>query len=146
VQEPFDGLAPGVRAGAASLPRILWRPMSESGTGRPLGGSGISVPAIGVGANRWNASGPDQARLRDTLAAAADAGMGLFDTAEAYHAGRSDACRQMDIALVAYRPLGGGAISAGSPAGPGRSALVGVRGTWRQRGTQPLPRWRSPGC
>lgn len=90
MQEPFDGLAPGVRAGAASLPRILWRPMSESGTGRPLGGSGISVPAIGVGTNRWNASGPDQARLRDTLAAAADAGMGLFDTAEAYHAGRSE--------------------------------------------------------
>jgi aryl-alcohol dehydrogenase-like predicted oxidoreductase len=37
-----------------------------------------------------------------------------------------DACRRMDVALVAYRPLGGGAISAGSPAGPGRSALAGT--------------------
>ena len=37
-----------------------------------------------------------------------------------------DACRRMDVALVAYRPLGGGAISAGPPAGPGRSALAGA--------------------
>jgi aryl-alcohol dehydrogenase-like predicted oxidoreductase len=226
--------------------------MSESGTGRLLGGSGFSVPALGVGTNRWNASGPDQVRLRDTLTAALDAGMGLFDTAEAYSAGRSeialgqaaradgrpvllaskfapfpyrvstarfapaldktlerlgrdsldlyylhfpysprgvgtwmramaravkagkiravgisncnvaqmrkaagvlarygiplaanqvhyslmhrkpetdgvlDACRRMDVALVAYRPLGGGAITAGSPGGPGQSALAGT--------------------
>jgi aryl-alcohol dehydrogenase-like predicted oxidoreductase len=64
--------------------------MNESGTGRPLGRSGISVPALGVGTNRWDASGPDQARLRDTLAAALDAGMGFFDTAEGYNAGRSE--------------------------------------------------------
>jgi aryl-alcohol dehydrogenase-like predicted oxidoreductase len=64
--------------------------MSESATGRPLGGSGISVPALGVGTNRWDASGPDQARLRDTLAAALDAGMSFFDTAESYSAGRSE--------------------------------------------------------
>jgi diketogulonate reductase-like aldo/keto reductase len=90
-QDPLiKGPAPGVRAGAATLPRIVWRPMSESGTGRPLGGSGFSVPVLGVGTNRWNASGPDQVRLRDTLTAALDAGMGLFDTAEAYNAGRSE--------------------------------------------------------
>ena len=226
--------------------------MTESRTGRPLGGSGISVPALGVGTNRWDASGPGQARLRETLAAALDGGMGLFDTAEAYNAGRPEialgqaaradgrpvllaskfapfpyrvstaqfasaldktlerlgrdclglyylhfpysvrgvgtwmtamagavkagkiravgisnctgaqmrkaagvlarygvplaasqvhysllhrkpetdgvleACRRMDVALVAYRPLGGGAISAGSLAGPGRSALAGT--------------------
>ncbi len=36
-----------------------------------------------------------------------------------------EACRRMDVALVAYRPLGGGAIiSAGSPTGPGRPALA----------------------
>src|SRR5215469_4734081 len=64
--------------------------MSESGINRPLGGSGIDVPAGGVGTNRWNVSRPDQARLRDTLAAALDAGMGFFDTAEAYNAGRSE--------------------------------------------------------
>ncbi len=28
-----------------------------------------------------------------------------------------DACRQLDVALVAYRPMGHGAISAASPAG-----------------------------
>jgi aryl-alcohol dehydrogenase-like predicted oxidoreductase len=64
--------------------------MTESGTGRPLGGSAISVPPLGVGTDRWNASGPGQARLRDTLAAALDTGMGSFDTAEAYSAGRSE--------------------------------------------------------
>ncbi len=64
--------------------------MSESGTERPLGRSGLSVPALGVGTNRWDASSPDQARLRDTFAAALDAGMGFFDTAEVYNAGRSE--------------------------------------------------------
>jgi aryl-alcohol dehydrogenase-like predicted oxidoreductase len=208
------------------------------------------VPPLGVGTNRWNTSGPDRARLGDTFAAALDAGMGFFDTAEVYSAGRSelalgeaaradgrpvllaskfapypyrvtgaqfasaldktlgrlgrdsldlyylhfpyspvgvgawmramasavragkiravgisnctaaqmqkaawvlagygiplaanqvqysllhrkpetdgvlDACRQMDVALVAYRPIGGGAISTGSPSGPARSALA----------------------
>ncbi len=226
--------------------------MSGSGTERTLGGSGISVPALGVGTNRWDAGGPDQARLRDTLAAALDTGTGFFDTAELYHAGQSeialggaaradgrpvvlaskfapfpyrvstaqfasaldktlarlgrdaldlyylhfpysvrgvgtwmramaravkagkiravgisncnvaqmrkaagvlgrydvplaanqvhysllhrtpetdgvlDACRQLDVALVAYRPLGQGAISAGSPGRPGQSALAGT--------------------
>jgi aryl-alcohol dehydrogenase-like predicted oxidoreductase len=37
-----------------------------------------------------------------------------------------DACRRMDVALVAYRPIGRGAISAGSPAGSGRSDLAAV--------------------
>src|SRR5215470_3193298 len=224
--------------------------MSESGIKRRLGGSGLSVPALGVGTNRCDTSGSGQARLRDTFAAALDTGMGFFDTAEIYSAGRSemalgeaarqdgrpvlvaskfaplpyrvtaaqfasaldktlerlgcdsldlyylhfpysplgvgawmramasavkagkvravgisncsvaqmrkaadvlarydlplaanqvqysllhrkpetdgvlDACRRMDVALVAYRPIGGGAISSGSPTGPGRSALA----------------------
>ena len=37
-----------------------------------------------------------------------------------------DACRQMEVALVAYRPIGGGAIGSGSPGGSGRSALAGT--------------------
>ena len=232
--------------------------MSESGIRRRLGKSGLSVPAVGVGTNRWDASGPAQARLRDTFAAALDAGMGFFDTAEIYSAGRSelalgeaaradgrpvlmaskfaplpyrvtavqfasaldktlerlgrdsldlyylhfpysplgvgawmramataaragkiravgisncnvaqlrkaagvlarygiplaanqvqysllhrkpetdgvlDACRRMDVALVAYRPIGGGAISSASPTGPGRSALAALAGTLRE--------------
>jgi aryl-alcohol dehydrogenase-like predicted oxidoreductase len=64
--------------------------MSESGIKRQLGGSGLSVPALGVGTNRWDTSGSGQARLRDTFAAVLDAGMGFFDTAEIYSAGRSE--------------------------------------------------------
>jgi len=64
--------------------------MNESGTERLLGRSGISVPALGVGTNRWNVGPPDQVRFRDTLAAALDVGMGFFDTAEVYNDGRSE--------------------------------------------------------
>jgi len=39
-----------------------------------------------------------------------------------------DACRQMDVALVAHRPIGGGAPSPGSPKRSGRSA--GRGGDW----------------
>ena len=62
--------------------------MSESE--RPLGRSGVSVPALGVGTNRWNTGEPGQARLNETLAAAVDVGMGFFDTAEAYGFGKSE--------------------------------------------------------
>jgi aryl-alcohol dehydrogenase-like predicted oxidoreductase len=37
-----------------------------------------------------------------------------------------DACRRMDVALVAYRPIGGGVLGSGSSTGPGRSALAGT--------------------
>jgi aryl-alcohol dehydrogenase-like predicted oxidoreductase len=61
-----------------------------SGTERPLGQSGVSVPALGVGTNRWNTGEPGQASLNETLAAAVDVGMGFFDTAEVYGCGRSE--------------------------------------------------------
>lgn len=64
--------------------------MNETGSERQLGRSGISVPALGVGTNRWDAGGSAGARLRDTLAAALDVGMGFFDTAEGYSGGRSE--------------------------------------------------------
>jgi aryl-alcohol dehydrogenase-like predicted oxidoreductase len=64
--------------------------MNESGAERPLGRSGISVPALGVGTNRWKCGTPDQARLGHTLAAALDTGTGFFDTAEIYHHGESE--------------------------------------------------------
>ena len=35
-----------------------------------------------------------------------------------------DACREMDVALVAYRPLGGGGVGSGSPRGSGWPALA----------------------
>ena len=49
-----------------------------SGTERPLGKSGVSVPALGVGTNRWNTGEPGQASLNETLAAAVDVGMGFL--------------------------------------------------------------------
>jgi len=61
-----------------------------SGTERPLGKSDVSVPALGVGTNRWNTGEPGQASLNATLAAAVDVGMGFFDTAEVYSFGRSE--------------------------------------------------------
>jgi aryl-alcohol dehydrogenase-like predicted oxidoreductase len=57
---------------------------------KPLGGSGVSVPALGIGTNRWDSEAPDQGRLRDTLAAALEEGTGFFDTAEIYSHGRSE--------------------------------------------------------
>jgi len=56
------------------------------------------------------------------------------------------ACHQMDVALVAYRPIGGGVISSGSPTGRGRSRLPTRCATWRQPAARPPLRWRSPGC
>jgi len=75
-----------------------------SGTERPLGKSGVSVPALGVGTNRWSTSAPGQARLNETLAAAVDVGMGFLDTAEIYSFGRSE--RAVGVAVrQAGRPV-----------------------------------------
>jgi aryl-alcohol dehydrogenase-like predicted oxidoreductase len=63
----------------------------KSAAERPLGRSGVSVPALGVGTNRWNAIKSNQARLKETLSAALDVGVGFFDTAEIYGFGRSEA-------------------------------------------------------
>ena len=50
---------------------------------RPLGRSGVHVPALGVGTNRWGRGrGADQ--LAPVFSAALDAGANLFDTAEVY--------------------------------------------------------------
>lgn len=81
---------PSSLAPQQARPRIAWQPMNEPGTERPLGRSCISVPALGVGTNRWDCDTPDQARLGNTLAAALDMGTGFFDTAEVYHHGRSE--------------------------------------------------------
>ena len=42
-----------------------------SGTERSVGKSGVRVPALGVGTNRWSAGEPGQARLNETLAGGA---------------------------------------------------------------------------
>ncbi|MGO9207828.1 MAG: aldo/keto reductase [Candidatus Limnocylindrales bacterium] len=50
---------------------------------RALGRSGVDVPALGVGTNRWGRGrGADQ--LTPVFSAALDAGANLFDTAEVY--------------------------------------------------------------
>ncbi|MGO9964903.1 MAG: aldo/keto reductase [Acidimicrobiales bacterium] len=74
-----------------------------TGTERTLGRSGVSVPALGVGTNRWNTGEPSQARMNETLATALEVGMGFFDTAEIYTFGRSE------------RALGAAARQAGHP-------------------------------
>jgi aryl-alcohol dehydrogenase-like predicted oxidoreductase len=64
--------------------------MDEPTQPRPLGKSGIDVPALGVGTNRWSTSASLQSRLRETLTTALDTGMGFFDSAEVYGRGRSE--------------------------------------------------------
>ena len=51
---------------------------------RALGRSGLRVPAIGVGTNRWGRRGKAPDRLCPVFSAALDAGANLFDTAELY--------------------------------------------------------------
>jgi aryl-alcohol dehydrogenase-like predicted oxidoreductase len=57
---------------------------------RGLGRSGITVPALGVGTNRWGSRPSTQAALNEVFAAAIDAGVGSFDTAEIYAGGKSE--------------------------------------------------------
>lgn len=64
--------------------------MEISSTTRPLGRSGISVPALGVGTNRWGSGNVDQARLQAAYNAALAEGIGFFDTAEVYSSGKSE--------------------------------------------------------
>ena len=57
---------------------------------RALGASGMRVPALGVGTNRWGTSGKGADVLSLVFSAALDAGANLFDTAEVYQFGGSE--------------------------------------------------------
>jgi aryl-alcohol dehydrogenase-like predicted oxidoreductase len=57
---------------------------------RTLGASGIRVPALGVGTNRWGIPGKSADVLIPVFSAALDAGSNLFDTAEVYQFGDSE--------------------------------------------------------
>jgi aryl-alcohol dehydrogenase-like predicted oxidoreductase len=56
---------------------------------RRLGKTGIEVPAIGVGTNRWSQGGND-APVFETYQALIDGGGGFIDTAEVYGFGKSE--------------------------------------------------------
>jgi aryl-alcohol dehydrogenase-like predicted oxidoreductase len=55
---------------------------------RALGQSGIRLPALGVGTNRWGTGGRGADQLMPVFGAALDAGANLFDTAEVYRSER----------------------------------------------------------
>jgi len=57
---------------------------------RALGASGMRVPALGVGTNRWGTSGKGADALSPVFSVALDAGANLFDTAELYQFGGSE--------------------------------------------------------
>jgi len=56
---------------------------------RPLGRTGVEVPAIGIGTNRWS-YGANDAPVLETYQALIDAGGGFIDTAEIYGFGKSE--------------------------------------------------------
>lgn len=58
---------------------------------RTLGGSRITVPALGIGTNRWGAGqGKNHTAIFQTFQACLDAGPTFFDTAEVYTRGNSE--------------------------------------------------------
>jgi aryl-alcohol dehydrogenase-like predicted oxidoreductase len=66
---------------------------------RPLGASGIRVPPLGTGTNRWWLGRDDEAVFQ-AFHSLMDAGLNFFDTAEVYSFGKSErllgACLQRD--------------------------------------------------
>jgi aryl-alcohol dehydrogenase-like predicted oxidoreductase len=56
---------------------------------RPLGKTGIEVPAIGVGTNRWS-YGANDGPVFETYQALVEVGGGFIDTAEVYGFGKSE--------------------------------------------------------
>ena len=56
---------------------------------RPLGKTGVEVPAVGVGTNRWS-YGANDVPVFETYKALLDAGGAFIDTAEVYGFGKSE--------------------------------------------------------
>ncbi len=90
---------------------------------RALGRSGIGVPIVGIGCNNFGGR-TDPARSERVILAALDEGVGFFDTADIYSAGRSEEIlgralrNRRDQAVIATK-FGG---SMGSPDRSGGSA------------------------
>jgi aryl-alcohol dehydrogenase-like predicted oxidoreductase len=65
--------------------------ITQANQQRALGGSGILVPALGLGTNRWGAGrGKNNAAIFETFQTYLDTGQAFFDTAEVYTGGKSE--------------------------------------------------------
>jgi aryl-alcohol dehydrogenase-like predicted oxidoreductase len=71
---------------------------------RPLGKSGVEVPALGVGTNRWR-TGTNDAAVLETYRALLDGGAAFLDTAEVYGFGKSEQLIGRCIAETGHAPL-----------------------------------------
>jgi aryl-alcohol dehydrogenase-like predicted oxidoreductase len=63
--------------------------LAEIASMRPLGKTGLTVSAIGVGTNRWS-KGKNDAAVTETYRALLDGGVDFVDTAEIYGFGKSE--------------------------------------------------------
>lgn len=78
---------------------------TQANVQRTLGGSGIVVPALGVGTNRWGSGrGKSNMAIFQTFQAYLDSGLTFFDTAEVYTRGNSERllgnCMRQDLRPV----------------------------------------------
>jgi len=64
-------------------------PVAQENQYRPLGASGISVPPLGTGTNRWRQGRNDES-VSHAFRYLVDAGLNFFDTAEVYSFGKSE--------------------------------------------------------
>jgi aryl-alcohol dehydrogenase-like predicted oxidoreductase len=64
--------------------------MLQTSQHRNLGASGIRVPPLGVGTNKWGSSEKNTEEIFQAFQAALDAGLNLIDTAEVYTRGKSE--------------------------------------------------------
>jgi len=65
--------------------------ITQANQQRALGGSGIMVPALGLGTNRWGGGrGKNTSAVFETFQTYLDTGQAFFDTAEVYNGGKSE--------------------------------------------------------
>jgi aryl-alcohol dehydrogenase-like predicted oxidoreductase len=107
---------------------------------RRLGSSGLQVSAVGLGCGAFG-SRIDYERAKMVVDAALDEGVNLFDTADAYGAGQSEAFLgkalngKRDTAVIATKfanPMGEGALSRG---GSRRYIVTAVEASLKRLGT-----------
>jgi aryl-alcohol dehydrogenase-like predicted oxidoreductase len=96
---------------------------------RPLGGSGLMVSVVGIGCNNF-AARMDEAGARAVVAAALDAGINLFDTADAY-GNRGGSEEHLGAALAGHRDEVVIATKFGSDMGGSNGPDRGARGSRR---------------